>query len=87
MATAPPTQYGVPQSWRALLSLAKAGGAIGLLVGFAVPAIGAAAAIGLFLHFGGAVITVLRTRSHKTITFPVLHLAPVVAAIALGYAA
>lgn len=62
-------------------------GAIGLLVGFAVPAIGAAAAIGLFLHFGGAVITVLRTRSHKTVAFPVLHLAPVVAAVVLGYAA
>ncbi|MEW2529765.1 DoxX family protein [Streptomyces sp. NPDC047071] len=85
--TEPLTEYGVPQSWWTLLGLAKAAGALGLLIGLAVPAIGVAAAIGLILYFGGAVITVLRARSYKTVAFPVLYLAPVVAALVLGHAA
>ncbi|MFD9904619.1 DoxX family protein [Streptomyces sp. NPDC059063] len=85
--TEPLTQYGVPQSWWTLLGLAKAAGAAGLLVGLAVPAIGVAAGIGLILYFGGAVITVLRARSYQTVAFPVLYLAPVIAALALGQAA
>ncbi|MEV0440840.1 DoxX family protein [Streptomyces spectabilis] len=85
--TEPLVQYGVPQSWWTPLGLAKTAGAVGLLVGLAVPAIGVAAGIGLILYFGGAVVTVLRARSYKTVAFPVLYLAPVVAALALGHAA
>ncbi|MEW2529522.1 DoxX family protein [Streptomyces sp. NPDC047071] len=83
----PLTQYGVPQSWWTPLGLAKTAGALGLLTGLAVPAIGIAAAIGLILYFAGAVITVLRARSYKTVAFPVLYLAPVVAALVLGHTA
>ncbi|MEI5102782.1 DoxX family protein [Streptomyces sp. PmtG] len=85
--TEPLAQYGVPQSWWTLLGVAKAAGAVGLLVGLAVPAIGVAAGIGLVLYFVGAVVTVVRARSYKTVAFPILYLAPVVAALVLGYAA
>ncbi|GAA3206195.1 DoxX family protein [Nonomuraea roseoviolacea] len=83
----PLIEYGVPRSWWPWLGAAKAAGAIGLLAGLAVPAIGVAAAIGLILYFTGAVVTVLRARSYKTVVFPFLYLAPVVVALALGTAA
>ncbi|NUW36267.1 DoxX family protein [Nonomuraea sp. SMC257] len=83
----PLTEYGVPQSWWPLLGTAKAAGAVGLLAGLAVPAIGIAAGIGLILYFAGAVVTVLRARSFKTVVFPLLYLAPVAVALALGAAA
>ncbi|MEV4109863.1 DoxX family protein [Nonomuraea sp. NPDC049695] len=83
----PLVEYGVPQSLWPWLGAAKAAGAVGLLVGLAVPAIGVAAAIGLILYFAGAVVTVLRARSYKTVVFPLLYLAPVVVALALGTAA
>ncbi|WP_240505109.1 DoxX family protein [Nocardia mangyaensis] len=60
---------------------------IGLLVGLLVPPIGIAAAIGLILYFTGAVVTVLRARSYKTVAFPVQYLAPVAVALGLGIAA
>ncbi|GGP77033.1 DoxX family protein [Streptomyces melanogenes] len=85
--TQPLVEYGVPRSWWTLLGLAKAAGAAGLLVGLAVPGIGIAAGIGLVLYFLGAVVAVLRARSYKTVAFPVLYLAPVVATLILGYAA
>ncbi|GAA1719636.1 DoxX family protein [Nonomuraea sp. AD125B] len=80
----PLVEYGVPKSWWPWLGAAKAAGAVGLLVGLAVPAIGVAAGIGLVVYFLGAVVTVLRARSHKTVVFPVLYLAPVVATLLLG---
>ncbi|TYB57420.1 DoxX family protein [Nonomuraea sp. PA05] len=76
--------YGVPESWWPWLGVAKAAGAVGLLVGLAVPAIGVAAGIGLVVYFLGAVITVLRARSYRTVVFPVLYLAPVAATLFLG---
>ena len=85
--TQPLIEYGVPRSWWTLLGLAKAAGAAGLLVGLAVPGIGIAAGIALVLYFLGAVVAVLRVRSYKTVAFPVLYLAPVVATLILGYAA
>ncbi|WP_329395308.1 DoxX family protein [Streptomyces melanogenes] len=85
--TQPLVEYGVPRSWWTLLGLAKTAGAVGLLVGLAVPAIGIAAGIALVLYFLGAVVAVLRARSYKTVVFPVLYLAPVVATLILGYAA
>ncbi|MFI1100691.1 DoxX family protein [Streptomyces melanogenes] len=84
--TQPLVEYGVPRSWWTLLGLAKAAGAAGLLVGLAVPGIGIAAGIALVLYFLGAVVAVLRARSYKTVAFPVLYLAPVVATLILGSA-
>ncbi|WP_214409872.1 DoxX family protein [Sphaerisporangium fuscum] len=83
----PLIEYGVPQSWWPWLGTAKAAGAIGLLAGLAVPPIGVAAAIGLVLYFAGAVVTVLRARSYKTVVFPLLYLAPVVVTLVLSTAA
>lgn len=82
----PLVQYGVPRSWWSWLGLAKTAGALGLLVGLAVPAIGVAAGICLVLYFLGAVTAVLRARSYKTVAFPVLYLAPVIATLILGWA-
>lgn len=83
----PLVTYGVPETWWTPLGLAKATGSVGLLVGLLVPPIGIAAAIGLILYFTGAVVTVLRARSYKTVAFPLLYLVPVVAALGLGVAA
>jgi hypothetical protein len=41
----------VPHSWIRPLGLVLAGGAIGLLIGFAVPVLGLLAAVGLVLYF------------------------------------
>ncbi|MEV5826780.1 DoxX family protein [Spirillospora sp. NPDC052242] len=73
--------YGVPRTWWTWLGAAKLAGAVGLLAGLAVPAVGIAAAIGLTAYFLGAIVTVLRARSFKTLPFPVLYLAPVVATL------
>ncbi|MFD6393725.1 DoxX family protein [Nocardia sp. NPDC060259] len=83
----PLVEYGVPQTWWTPLGLAKAAGSIGLIAGLWIPAIGVAAAIGLILYFAGAVVTVLRARSYKTVAFPVLYLLPVAVALGLGAAA
>ncbi|MGY0233999.1 DoxX family protein [Longispora urticae] len=83
----PLVEYGVPRAWWTWLGLAKAAGAVGLLVGLAVPLIGVLAACGLIAYFTGAVITVLRARSYRTVAFPLLYLAPVAAALVLGITA
>lgn len=72
--------YGVPRSWWVWLGTAKALGAIGLVVGVWIPAIGIAAAVGLAVYFLGAVLTVLRARAYSHVAFPLLYLAPVVVA-------
>ena len=56
------TRLGVPQTWLFSLGAVKAAGALGLLVGIWVPAIGVAAGVGLVLYFVGAVATVVRAR-------------------------
>ncbi|NKY84912.1 DoxX family protein [Nocardia veterana] len=78
--------YGVPRSWWNPLALAKSAGALGLLVGFFVPPIGIAAAVGLILYFLGAVATTVRARSYRTTVFPVLYLVPAAATLALQLA-
>ncbi len=83
----PLADYGVPRSWWPWLGTAKAAGAAGLLVGLFVPVIGVMAGIGLVLYFTGAVITVIRARSYSHVPFPLLYMAPVVGALALGPAA
>ncbi|MEU6443815.1 DoxX family protein [Streptomyces sp. NPDC047046] len=82
----PLVSYGVPSSWWTWLSIAKLLGSVGLLVGLAVPAVAVAAATGLILYFLGAVVTVLRAHSYKTVAFPVLYLAPVAATLAVTVA-
>jgi hypothetical protein len=72
--------YDVPRSWWIWLGTAKAFGAVGLVIGLWIPALGVAAAIGLVLYFVGAVLIVLRARAYSHVPFPVLYLAPVVAA-------
>jgi len=76
--------YGVPRSWWPWLGAAKAAGAVGMLVGLAVPLIGVLAAAGLVLYFAGAVVTVARARWYSHIPYPVLYVAPVVASLVLA---
>jgi hypothetical protein len=56
---------GTPRSWMYPLGVVLASGSAGLLVGFAVPPIGTAAAIGLVLYFLCAVGAHLRVRDFK----------------------
>ncbi|MFJ9577871.1 DoxX family protein [Streptomyces sp. NPDC101191] len=80
----PLAEYGVPRRIWNLLGAAKLAGAIGLLVGYAVPAVGIAAAIGLVLYFAGAVITVIRARAYAHAPFPLIYMAPAVAVLVLA---
>jgi hypothetical protein len=76
---------GVPQSWMTPLGILKAAGALGLLVGFAVPLIGIAAAVGLVLFFIGAIFTHLRGRDYSlgpAIVFLLLAIAALVLRLA-----
>lgn len=52
----------VPQRWMIPFGTLLAAGATGLLIGFAVPVLGVAAAIGLILYFAGAVSAHVRAR-------------------------
>ncbi|MGV0810582.1 DoxX family protein [Mycolicibacterium boenickei] len=54
----------VPQSWTTPLGTVLGAGALGLLAGFVVPALGIAAAASLVLYFIGAVIAHLRVRDY-----------------------
>ncbi|MGW0608953.1 DoxX family protein [Streptomyces sp. NPDC002788] len=80
----PLADYGVPRSWWPWLGVAKAAGAVGLLMGLLVPVVGVLAGTGLVLYFLGAVVTVLRARWFSHVPFPLLYAAPVVASLALG---
>ncbi|WP_457029424.1 DoxX family protein [Kitasatospora sp. P5_F3] len=80
-------QYQVPRSWWTPLGLAKAAGALGLLVGLFIPFIGIAATIGLVLYYLGAAITCIRAGSYAHAAFPLVYLAPAVVAYGLGLAA
>jgi hypothetical protein len=55
----------VSQRWMVPLGTLLASAAVGLLTGFAVPALGTAAAIGLVLYFICAVIAHLRVRDRQ----------------------
>jgi hypothetical protein len=57
-------KLGVPRWWTAPLGMLLAAGALGLLVGFAVPALGTLAAAGLVLYFLGAFGAHLRARDY-----------------------
>ncbi|NEW40797.1 DoxX family protein [Nocardia cyriacigeorgica] len=68
------TKYGVPQSWIVPLGLVKLAGALGLLAGLAIPALGIAAAAGLVLYFVGAVATLTRARGYADLVYPGFYL-------------
>src|SRR5437016_8352870 len=55
----------VPQSWTIPLGALLAAGALGLLVGFAVPLLGTLAAVGLVLYFLGALGAHLRAHNYQ----------------------
>src|ERR687891_1625308 len=55
----------VSRSWMVPLGTLLASGAVGVLTGFAVPALGMAAAIGLVLYFICAVTAHLRVRDRQ----------------------
>ncbi|MEV7616849.1 DoxX family protein [Streptomyces sp. NPDC089799] len=80
----PLAAYGVPKGLWNFLGAAKTAGAVGLLVGLAVPVIGMLAGIGLVLYFTGAVITVARAKAYGHIVFPVIYGAPAAAALILA---
>jgi hypothetical protein len=58
-------KHGVPESWVYMLGSLKAAGALGLLVGIAVPSIAIAAAVGLILFFVAALISHVRSRDYS----------------------
>ena len=78
-------RLAVPRPWLVPLGAAKAAGALGLVVGIAVPFIGVAAAVGLILYFAGAVVTVVRARwwAHY---YPLVYLALAAATLTLRLA-
>lgn len=78
-------KYGVPRSWLPLLGAAKAAGAVGLLVGLAVPVLGIAAAVGLLLYFAGAIVTVARARVYAHLPFPGVYLLLAAATLAVSF--
>jgi hypothetical protein len=76
----------VPQKWMIPFGVLLASGAVGLLVGFAVPVLGTAAAIGLVIYFICALSAHIRVRDPKVggaVTFFALAAAALVAGI--GY--
>src|SRR5207253_8763065 len=58
-------KVGVSESWITTLGILKAAGALGLLIGIGVPAVGIAAAAGLVLFFIAAIIIHLRRDDHS----------------------
>lgn len=81
MALTNATKVGVPTSWLFPLGALKSAGALGLLVGIAIPIIGVAAAVGLVLFFVCAVFAHLRVRWYSTIAFPTIFLLLAVGAL------
>jgi DoxX-like family len=76
----------VPQKWMIPFGTLLACGAAGLLAGFAVPALGTAAAIGLVVYFTCALSAHIRVRDPKVagaVSFLVMAAAAL--AVSLGY--
>ena len=80
-------KFGVPE-WTLLpLAVIKLIGALGLLIGLAVPPIALAAAVGLTVYFLGAVVTVIRARCYSHIIYPLPFLLLTVGSLGLLAAA
>ncbi len=79
-------QVQVSHKWMILFGIVLASGALGLLIGFAVPVLGTAAAIGLVLYFSCAVSAHIRVRdSHVAGAASLLALAVAAFIAHLGY--
>ncbi len=76
-------RVGVRPSWLYPLGFLKLAGAVGLLIGIAVPALGVAAALGLVLFFTGAIATHIRAHEYSSIPFPGTLLLAAIASLAL----
>ena len=75
-------RVGVPLSWFPMLASAEIAGAVGLIIGLWVPALGMAAAIGVVLYFVGAVIAHLRANDRDLFS-PVVAMLLAAAALVL----
>lgn len=75
------TGLGVPSTWFPRLAAAEIAGAVGLLVGLAVPVVGILAAIGVIAYFVGAVVTHLRAGDREIVPAVVLGVLAVVALV------
>jgi DoxX-like family len=79
-------QVQVPQSWTLPLGTLLGAGALGLVAGFAVPALGVSAATGLVLYFIGAIIAHLRVSDvHLGRATAVLALTAATLAVTVAY--
>lgn len=74
---------GIPRRYVPVLGLLLAAGSVGLLIGFAVPPLGVAAAGGLVLYFIGAVLAHLRVGSRQLVG-PAVFLTMAVAALTVN---
>ena len=81
-------RLGVPTSWMVRLGCLLAAGSIGLAAGFAVPALGTAAACGLVLYFVCAAAFHIRARDTRVSSWVnwVVFFLLAVAALAVGLA-
>lgn len=77
------SRLGVSERWLPPLGLLKALGAVGLLAGIVIPAIGVAAAAGLALFFVGAMITAMRARWFAHLPFPLVWMLVAAASLVL----
>ncbi|WP_066952461.1 DoxX family protein [Streptomyces lushanensis] len=75
------SKLGVPDSWFPRLAALKAAGAVGLLIGIWVPALGVAAAIGVGLYFIGAAVTHFRAKDYAVAPVVVIFLLAVAALV------
>jgi hypothetical protein len=76
-------KLGIPRSWLFTLGALKTAGAVGLLVGLAIPGVGIVAAACLFLFFLGAIASTLRVHWYSHLPFPATWLLLAVGALVL----
>lgn len=79
-------RLNIPERQLLPLGVLKAAGALGLLAGIVVPAVGVAAGVGLVLYFVGAIVVVLRAHFYAHIPYPVIFFLLAAAAMALRLA-
>lgn len=71
----------LPTSWLPRLGAALAAGSLGLLAGFAVPALGTLASLGLVLYFIGAFVAHLRVGSRKLVGWAIFFVTAIAALV------